>query len=409
MVAIAALMNVGMAVSATPTPPAAKQAAKPGIAKSVAQAPVATSDGFHHATRLGGPRSLVGPIRDLKMLKKVMAQPRTRKAVEGAIDAAGVTPAVRDEVVNQLVASDPAVMKDTQFAVGDSMVWMGLKTKGKPDAIRNVRWNGAKSFPGWTFDVDDGEMLYHFVFPKPCGNISLVSSERSPKAIAAENARKAEEARRAEEARKAEEARRAEEARKAEEARRAAEAAAAAKRAEEARLAEEARKSADAQKEAQLESERMAASKADRLNLFVEGDLGVERRVRTTVAHSAALFGEKIGADFRVAPNWRVAPSVGVAMNTRVFSQSSLFAEVEVNRWFGRTGFFGAGVGVWDFTRSGTVAPTLLVQGGHQVWKAKGPRQDELHFVVTGRAFLNKLDNFSDNYQFWAGLRFFVR
>jgi nucleoid-associated protein YgaU len=409
IVAVAALVNVGVAAAARPTLPATKQAAKPKAAKPAVEKQVAIADGFHHATRLGGPRSLVGPVRDLKMLKRDMALPRVHKAVQGAIDAAGVSPAVRDEVMNTLVAADAASMKDTKFEVGGTMDWMGLKTNGKPDVIRNVRWNGVKPFPGWTFDVDDGEMLYHFIYPKACGNIALASSERSPKAIAAENARKAEEARRAEEARKAEEARRAEEARKAEEARRAAEAAAAAKRAEEARLAEEARKSAEAQKEAQVESERMAALNADRVNLFVEGDIGLERRVRVAQPHSAAVFGDKIGADVRLAPGWRVAPSVGVAINSRVFNQSSLFAEVELNRWFGRKGFVGSGIGVWDFTRGDTVAPVWLLQGGARVWQSAGPRENELHFVVSGRLFLNKLDNISDNYQIWAGLRFIVR
>jgi hypothetical protein len=404
MVAIAALVNVGVAVAARPTTPATKQAAKPAVEKQAA-----TSDGFHHATRLGGPRSLVGPSRDLKMLKRDMARPRVRKDVEGAIDAAGVTPAVRDEVMGILAAADPATMKDSPFENGGTMVWMGLKTKGKPDVLRQVRWDGAKPFPAWSFDIDDGETLYHFIYPKPCGNLSLASSERSPKAIAAENARKDEEARRAEAARQAEEARRAEEARKAEEARRAAEAAAAAKRAEEARLAEEARKSGVAQKEAQIEAERLAAAKADKVNFFVEGTFGVERRVRATQPKSAAVFGDKVGVDIRLSPDWRVAPAVGTSLNMRVSSQSSLFAEVELNRWFGRTGYIGTGVGVWDFTRSDTVAPVWLLQGGRQVWKAKGPREDELHFVVAGHFFLNKMNAISDNYQVWAGLRFILR
>ena len=87
MVAIADLVNVGVAVASKPTTPTAKQAAKPKAAKPAVEKQVATSDGFHHATRLGGPRSLVGPVRDLKMLKRVMAQPRTRNAAWSAASA----------------------------------------------------------------------------------------------------------------------------------------------------------------------------------------------------------------------------------------------------------------------------------------------------------------------------------
>ena len=53
-----------------------------------------------------------------------------------------------------------------------------------------------------------------------------------------------------------------------------------------------------------------------------------------------------------------MAPGVGVAFNTKKASNTSLFAEVEFNKWFGRKGFIGTGVGVWDFTDGDTVAPT---------------------------------------------------
>jgi hypothetical protein len=131
--------------------------------------------------------------------------------------------------------------------------------------------------------------------------------------------------------------------------------------------------------------------------------------VTSSSGFCAPLFGAKFGADIRLAPGWRVAPSVGFALNTREASQSSLFAEAEINRWFGRKGFIGTGIGVWDFTHSNTVAPVWLLQGGRQVWKAAGPKENELHFVVTGRLFLNKMDDIANNYQFWGGFRFIFR
>jgi hypothetical protein len=121
----------------------------------------------------------------------------------------------------------------------------------------------------------------------------------------------------------------------------------------------------------------------------------------------APLFGVKGGVDILVAEGWRVAPSFGVAINTDTTSNSSVFAEVELNRWFDRGGFIGTGIGVWDVNHSDTVAPVWLLQGGKRLWT--GGNKSEMHFVVTTRLFLNKLDDVSNNYQFWAGLRFIIR
>ncbi len=124
---------------------------------------------------------------------------------------------------------------------------------------------------------------------------------------------------------------------------------------------------------------------------------------------NSGLIGDKIGVDIRLSDNWRVAPSFGAAINTRRFHDSSLFADFEINRWFGRKGFIGSGVGVWDFTWGEMIAPTWLLQGGARVWQSKGQRPNELHFVASGHLFLNKMKDISNNYQVWAGLRFIVR
>ena len=155
---------------------------------------------------LGGPRSLIGPVKDLAAVKRAITRPAVRKNVEGAMDAAGLSAAVKDEILKTLVGADASQMKDGKFEVGNTWVWMGLKNAGKAEVIRTVRWSGAKPFDTVVlFDVDDGETLYHFILPKACGNLALASSERSPKAIEAERARRAaeEERLRAEAAKKA--------------------------------------------------------------------------------------------------------------------------------------------------------------------------------------------------------------
>ncbi|HEY3384664.1 MAG TPA: hypothetical protein VGK32_23125 [Vicinamibacterales bacterium] len=491
--ALAVLVNIGIADAAgqTPAPKAAKeQVAAPKAVKPAKRAvakPVVPDDGFRTATRLGGPRSLIGSIKDLKQLKRDMARPRVKKNVDAVITEAGLT-SLKDQILGTLTAADSATLKDEPFEVGKTMVWMGLRNAGKAAVLRNIRWGGKKPFPAWTFDIDDGETLYHFALPKPCGNLALASSERSPKAIAAEAARKAEEARLAEEARKRVE----------EEAARkvvppppppppapascglTATAIKAkggwsvtidgsqsqsggspatsmvvqvlgptgapvsveyqGKPATELTLAAPFQASVLIRKplpgtytvKANSTAANPKADKSscqatftviaeDKMDFFFEGAFGKERRVRVAdplpagakagfeYGYCAPLFGVKAGVDLLVAEDWRVAPSAGVAINFNKSGNSSAFAEVEINRWFDRNGFFGTGIGVWDFTHSDTVAPVWLLQGGRRLWKASGANQNELHFVVTGRLFLNKMDDISNNYQFWGGFRYIFR
>ena len=156
----------------------------------------------------------------------------------------------------------------------------------------------------------------------------------------------------------------------------------------------------------------------DKPEFFVEGDFGKERRVRevgeTAVAPivpimsgvCAPLLGAKFGVDIPVAEGWRLAPSAGVALNFDTGGNSSVFATLEINRWFDEKGFFGTGIGVWDFTHSDTVSPTWLLHGGRQIWQATGPKRTAAYWVMSGRLFLDAMDDISNNYQFWTGVRF---
>ncbi len=163
--------------------------------------------------------------------------------------------------------------------------------------------------------------------------------------------------------------------------------------------------------------------KTEGLNFFFEGDFGKERRLREADPEvnpladegqefgvCAALLGLKFGVDIPVGDaGWRVAPGAGVAINFDDGGNTSAFAEVELNKWFDRKGFIGTGLGVWDFTHGDTVAPTWLFQGGRQLWKGTGAREDEVLFVVSARLFLDELGDISNNYQFWGGFRYIFR
>jgi hypothetical protein len=133
---------------------------------------------------------------------------------------------------------------------------------------------------------------------------------------------------------------------------------------------------------------------------------------QTVQSLCAPIFGVKGGVLFRPdkARVVEVGPMVGVALNTKTFSYTSLFAELEVNRRFNnRKTYIGTGFGVWDFTHTDWITPTLLVNFGQQLWE--GSATNRLFFTVEGRAFLMKPagSGFGNNYMAWAGIRYLFR
>jgi hypothetical protein len=155
---------------------------------------------------------------------------------------------------------------------------------------------------------------------------------------------------------------------------------------------------------------------------FFEADMGKERRVRENkeivVAPAAAvplagfcspLLGTSVGYNFLLSDTgWSVAPRVGLAINFDVGDQSSVFAELEVNRWFAeRKAFFGVGLGWWDFNHSDTDDGTVLIHFGRSVYETQ--RGGKLFFMVEGRMFTSQIDDLSNNYNVWGGLRYIFR
>lgn len=90
----------------------------------------------------------------------------------------------------------------------------------------------------------------------------------------------------------------------------------------------------------------------------------------------------------------------GVAINTRDGSNTSLFADVGLDKLFEGGGFFGAGVGVWDFTHSDTVDGSVFVHGGSNI-------TEKLQWNIEGRLFMSEFDDISNNYAVFAGIRYF--
>jgi len=153
----------------------------------------------------------------------------------------------------------------------------------------------------------------------------------------------------------------------------------------------------------------------EKIGFFFGGYVGKERRVREVpdaapvdgevplYGYCAPLIGLKAGIPIKVSDVFEVAPAFGVAINLDKGSNTSAFAELELNRVYEK-GFIGTGIGVWDFTHSGTIAPTLLLNWGQEVWR--GQKKNRLFFNIEGRLFLDELGDISNNYQFWGGLRY---
>jgi hypothetical protein len=139
---------------------------------------------------------------------------------------------------------------------------------------------------------------------------------------------------------------------------------------------------------------------------FIAGYFGKERRVREEFlgGRCAPLFGVKGGVGFRLADHFELAPAIGVAANLRDGDNTSLFAEVEANYVATNDAYVGTGIGIWDFTDSDTVAPTLLLNFGVPIWRSAS--NGRLYFTGEGRLFLDELEEVDNNYMAWAGLRY---
>jgi hypothetical protein len=144
-------------------------------------------------TRLGSPATrLTAPIRDTAALQRTFTNKRNQTNISQVLDKAGLT-SITPQV---LAALTEGKVTETSVAPGTPIRWMGLRRAGKADIVTDAVWAGTKPFDGFAFTIDDGDMVYNFVVPKACGNLSLMSSGPSPAKQAAEAARRAEEEKR---------------------------------------------------------------------------------------------------------------------------------------------------------------------------------------------------------------------
>jgi len=120
-------------------------------------------------------------------------------------------------------------------------------------------------------------------------------------------------------------------------------------------------------------------------------------------AQCSPIVGVKLGVAKRFANDWEVAGAGGVAFSLvnadDKVREHEVLVDVEANKYLSGGAFLGTGISFWDITHSDTFTPAWMLHvgvplGAHPVY-----------FLAEGRFFLKELDDVSNNYQFWAGVR----
>lgn len=123
-------------------------------------------------------------------------------------------------------------------------------------------------------------------------------------------------------------------------------------------------------------------------------------------AQCSPLIGLKFGVAKRFKNDWELAGDLGVALSLvnddKKVREHELFADIEANRYLSGGSFVGTGISFWDLTRSDTFTPAWMLHFG--VPLGTHPKHP-LYFLGEGRLFFDHIDDVSNNYQFWAGVR----
>lgn len=362
--------------------------------------------GPHDIRALGGSTALMGtPVPTIGALRTRLKNPRTAAQVRTVLTQAGLAGLATEvlmtvenasEVYQGGLCTDATPQSGTviecEVRPGETLQWMAFRRQGEPVVLRDVRWAGRQPFRAFLFAVPDGERVHTFIVPKDCGNLSLLRSADRPAPAAA--------------------------------------------------LAPAPPPPPPAPEPApapapppppppaaSVQAEQPPATPpppaaaddvttVERVRLVADGLFGKERRLRPfdddvvapagvdEFGQCAPLLGVKVGAAYRWANNWELAGLAGVAFSLvdpdEKVREHQLFIDLEANRYFANDAFIGAGLSLWDVTRSDTFTPAALVHVGLPL----NPHgRIPVHFLVEGRLFFDGIDEIDNNYQFWGGLR----
>ena len=108
----------------------------------------------------------------------------------------------------------------------------------------------------------------------------------------------------------------------------------------------------------------------------------------------------------RFTNNWEVAGAAGVAISLvhdeDKVNESEVFVDAELNKYLSGGSFLGTGLSLWDITRSDTFTPAWMLHFGIPLGDHPA---HPVYFLAEGRLFFDNIDDVSNNYQFWGGVR----
>jgi hypothetical protein len=358
---------------------------------------VAFADTYRDAHRLGGSTSFYKRLTNRASVKVFITTKGQAADVRRALTEAGV-PELSDSVIETLtngtsagsvgscsdVQLEEGQIAECRFQKGTTLEWMAYrpnihKHDRTPGLIRKFRWGGKKPFEAFTFVVVRDHKHYVFVLPKDCGNLALKSVTEE-------------------------------------------------KVVEVAPPAPVVVEKCDCPpppapevitKEVQVPVEvvkTVEVAKKRHMRFFAQGDFGKDRRVREkeygsgTFAQCTPFLMARLGNLYKWDNGWEVGGAVGTTYPLvdakKKAKQEEVFADLEVNRYFGNA-YVGGGVSFWDIsrtraTRQGSYTPALLTHFGIPVGLG-----DRVQISLEDRIFLKKQyrDDISNNYQIAAGVR----
>jgi hypothetical protein len=66
-----------------------------------------------------------------------------------------------------------ATFVEKALPVGDKMMWMLFRSRGRVKAVQDLEWAGKAPLEVFSFTVKKNYKVYEFIMPRPCGNVSL--------------------------------------------------------------------------------------------------------------------------------------------------------------------------------------------------------------------------------------------
>lgn len=133
---------------------------------------------LNEVNRFGGPNRFAPGAPTIEDLKAMVREHRSE--IEAQVRQTGWNGNVADLLAvleSGNGVAEASYMKDEREA---RLMWMLIRKSGEPTFVRDACWVGESDFGAWTFNVTSQGYQSHFIIPKACGNLSLVSEEKIP-------------------------------------------------------------------------------------------------------------------------------------------------------------------------------------------------------------------------------------